>query len=50
MPASHEDVAGGELWFVEFNDKGQMKNVRICEYGTPLRTAMIAAGAHGAHP
>ena len=49
VPPSHQDVHGGELWFVEFQD-GKMKNVRICEYGTPLRTAMIAAGAHGAHP
>jgi predicted ester cyclase len=46
---SNEDVPGGELWFVEFQN-GKMKNVRICEYGTPLRAAMIAAGAHGAHP
>jgi predicted ester cyclase len=49
VPASHEDVHGGELWFVEFQN-GKMKNVRICEYGTPLRAAMIAAGAHRAHP
>ncbi|BCM94219.1 hypothetical protein IAD21_06122 [Abditibacteriota bacterium] len=46
---SHEDVHGGELWFVDFKD-GKMTSVRICEYGTPLRTALIAAGAHGAHP
>jgi hypothetical protein len=49
VPPSHEDVGGGELWFVDFQN-GKMTNVRICEYGTPLRSAMIAAGAHGAHP
>ena len=49
VPPSHEDVAGGELWFVDFKD-GKMTNVRICEYGTPLRAAMTAAGAHRAHP
>jgi predicted ester cyclase len=49
VPATHEHIHGGELWFVEFQD-GKMKSVRICEYGTPLRAALIAAGAHGAHP
>ena len=49
VPPSHEHVHGGELWFVEF-EGGLFKNVRICEYGVPLRAALIAAGAHGAHP
>ena len=49
VPPTHEDVKGGELWFVAF-ENGKMKSVRICEYGTPLRSALLAAPAHGAHP
>jgi len=49
VPATHEHVKGGELWFVEF-ENGKMKLVRICEYGTPLRSALLAAQAHGQHP
>lgn len=45
VPPSHKHVKGGELWFVEFRD-GKMKNVRICEYGQPLRAALVEAGAH----
>ena len=49
VPASHEHVKGGELWFFEF-ENGKIKTCRICEYGVPLRAALIAAGSHGAHP
>ena len=49
VPASHEHVKGGELWFFEF-ENGKIKSCRICEYGVPLRAALIAAGSHGAHP
>ena len=49
VPATHEHIHAGELWFFEFED-GKIKTCRICEYGTPLRAALIAAGAHGAHP
>ena len=34
-------IHGAELWFVEY-ENGQMKNVRICEYGTPLRSLLLA--------
>jgi predicted ester cyclase len=34
-------IHGAELWFVEYAD-GKMKNVRICEYGTPLRSLLLA--------
>lgn len=50
VPATNEKVKGAELWFVQFDGNGKFKNVRICEYGTPLRAALIAAQAHGAHP
>jgi len=50
VPPSNEVVYGAELWFVQFDGEGKFLNVRICEYGTPLRSAMIAAAAHGAHP
>lgn len=50
IPATNEKVHGAELWFVQFDGNGKFKNVRICEYGTPLRAALIAAQAHGAHP
>jgi predicted ester cyclase len=49
VPATHEHVKGGELWFFEF-EGGKIKSCRICEYGVPLRAALIAAGSHGAHP
>ena len=49
VPASHQHVKGGELWFFEF-ENGKIKTCRICEYGVPLRAALIAAGSHGAHP
>lgn len=38
-------VKAAELWFVEFQG-GKFKNVRICEYGSPLRTLLLA----GVHP
>jgi len=50
VPATNEKVHGAELWFVQFDGNGKFLNVRICEYGTPLRAALIAAQAHGAHP
>ncbi|MDX1934989.1 MAG: ester cyclase [Capsulimonadales bacterium] len=50
VPPTNEKVHGAELWFVQFDDEGRFKNVRICEYGTPLRAALIAAQAHGVHP
>ncbi len=34
-------IHGAELWFVEYQN-GKMKNVRICEYGTPLRSMLLA--------
>ena len=43
----HEHIHGAELWFIDFNAEGKMKNVRICEYGKPLRTAMLDEQAHG---
>lgn len=50
IPATNELVHGAELWFVQFDDEGKFLNVRICEYGVPLRGALLAAQAHGAHP
>jgi predicted ester cyclase len=50
VPPTNEKVKGAELWFCQCDDEGRFKNVRICEYGTPLRAALIAAQAHGAHP
>ena len=49
VPPTNEKSHGAELWFVEC-ENGKFKHVRICEYGTPLRAALIAAQAHGAHP
>lgn len=46
VPAKHEHIHGGELWFIDF-ENGKMKSVRVCEYGTPLRMAMLNAQAHG---
>jgi len=42
VAATNIFVKGAELWFVEY-EGGKMKNVRICEYGTPLRTLLLAA-------
>ena len=41
------EVRGCDLF--EF-ENGKIKTCRICEYGVPLRAALIAAGSHGAHP
>jgi len=40
VPATGKHIRAGELWSIEFDDSGKMKNVRICEYGTPLRALL----------
>ncbi len=48
VPATHETVRGAELWFVELDEDGRFKRVRICEYGTPLLTSLREAEARRA--
>jgi steroid delta-isomerase-like uncharacterized protein len=48
VPATGERVRGGELWFVDFDDDGRFKSVRICEYGTSLLTSLREAAARRA--
>ena len=40
VPPTGKHIRAGELWFIDFDDSGKMKNVRICEYGTPLRALL----------
>jgi predicted ester cyclase len=40
VPATNKYIKGGELWFMHFNN-GKICNLRICEYGTPLRAMLM---------
>ncbi len=45
VAATNVYIHGAELWFVEY-ENGKFKNVRICEYGVPLRSALLAVPVH----
>lgn len=40
VPATNKYIKGGELWYMHFNN-GKISNLRICEYGTPLRAMLL---------
>lgn len=40
VPATNKYIKGGELWYMQFAN-GKIRNLRICEYGTPLRAMLL---------
>jgi predicted ester cyclase len=40
VPATHKYIKGGELWYMNFAN-GKIRDLRICEYGTPLRAMLL---------
>ncbi len=42
VPATNRYIKAGELWYMHFAN-GKIRNLRICEYGTPLLALLKGA-------
>jgi predicted ester cyclase len=40
VSTSHRHIMGGELWYMRFNN-GKISHLKICEYGTSLRSMLL---------